>query len=178
MKLYTVGHGNLELEPFINILRENEVGWVADVRSAPYSRMFPWFNKAQLSEALEEAGVRYLFIGDKLGGKPREGEGEDEWIQGRLNPALVSNLSQPKRWKEGIARLAGIVTAMEEEDETGCLLCSEKDPNNCHRSLIAFQIEGALPELSVLHLGHDSSVREAKFQGALFGVSDERSDYH
>ena len=178
MKLYTIGHGNLELEPFLGILRENEVRWVADVRSAPYSRMFPWFNKMVLADALEEAGGRYLFIGDKLGGKPPPGKGENEWVQGKLNPALVSNLSQTRRWKEGIARLASIVSAMEEEGETGCLLCSEKDPNNCHRSLIAFQIEGALPELSVLHLGHDSSVREAKFQGALFGVSDERSDYH
>src|SRR5687767_14046125 len=132
MKLYTIGHGNLELEPFLNILRENEVRWVADVRSAPYSRMFPWFNKADLAQALEEAGIRYLFVGNKLGGKPREDETDNEWTQGKLNPTLVSNLSRTKRWAEGISHLAGVIITMDEEGETGCLLCSEKDPNNCH----------------------------------------------
>ena len=178
MKLYTIGHGNLDLAPFLNLLRENDVGWVADVRSAPYSRMFPWFSKAELAQSLEDVGIRYLFLGNKLGGKPREGETDGEWKQGKLNPGLVSNLSHTKRWTEGISHLAGVITAMDEENETGCLLCSEKDPNNCHRSLISFQMENALPGLSVLHLGHDSTVREAKFQGALFGISDERSDYH
>ena len=178
MKLYTIGHGNLEIKPFINILQDNKVRWVADVRSAPYSRMFPWFSKAELAQALEEAGIRYLFLGNELGGKPREGEADSDWVQGKLNPALVSGLSHTKRWAKGIAYLAGVVRSMDEDNETGCLLCSEKDPNNCHRSLISFQIENAVPGLSVLHLGHDSTVREAKFQSTLFGVSDERADYH
>jgi uncharacterized protein (DUF488 family) len=178
MKLYTIGHGNLDIEPFLNILRENRVGWVADVRSAPYSRMFRWFNKAELAQALEDAGMRYLFLGNELGGKPREGEADAVWVQGKLNPALVSNLSHTKRWAKGIEYLAGVVRSLDDEGETGCLLCSEKDPNNCHRSLIAFQMESAVSGLSVLHLGHDSSVREAKFQGALFAASDERSNYH
>ena len=178
MKLFTIGHGNLQMEPFTEILRDNKVRWVADVRSSPVSRMFPWFNKNELALALEEAGIRYLFLGSKLGGKPREGEADVEWVQGKLNPALVSTLSRTRRWTEGIAYLAGVVVSMDEEGETGCLLCSEKDPNNCHRSLVSFQVEKAVPGLSVLHLGHDSTVREAKFQGALFGVSDERSDYH
>jgi uncharacterized protein (DUF488 family) len=178
MKLYTIGHGNLELPPFLGILRENEVGWVADIRSSPYSRMFPWFNKTPLAEALEEAGVRYLFLGDKLGGKPREGEADGEWKQGKLDPSLVSRLSLTKRWASGVTALARVLTEMEEEGEAGCLLCSEKDPNSCHRSLVAFQMENTLSGLTVEHLGHDSNVREAKFQGVLFGVSDERSDYH
>jgi len=179
MRLFTIGHGNLELAPFIDILRENAVGWVADIRSAPHSRMFPWFSKNPLAESLEEAGIRYLFIGDKLGGKPREGEADGEWKQGRLNPALVSSLSRTWRWRDGIARLASVVTSMDEEGETGCLLCSEKDPNNCHRSLVAFQLESVLPELKAIHLGHDSAAREAKFQGALFAEeSNDRSHYH
>ena len=178
MKLYTVGHGNLEMEPFIRLLQENDVRWVADVRSAPYSRMFPWFNKAELAQALDDAGIRYLFLGNELGGKPREGETESEWVQGKLNPALVSSLSRTKRWAKGIAYLAGVVRSMEEENETGCLLCSEKDPNNCHRSLIAFQMESALPRLSVLHLGHDATLRDVKFQNVLFEVSDDRNHYH
>jgi hypothetical protein len=141
--------------------------------------MFQWFSKAALAEALDDTGIRYLVLGDKIGGKPRNDDGETPWKQGKLNPALVASLSLTRRWREGIAHLAGVVTAMEEEGETGCLLCSEKDPNNCHRSLISFQMESAVPGLTVEHLGHDSTAQEAKFQGALFaGGPDERSDYH
>ena len=178
MNLYTIGHGNLDLEPFIDLLRAHGVNWVADVRSAPYSRMFPWFNKSELAEALEDAGIRYLFLGSKLGGKPQAGEADIEWTQGRLNPQLVSALSRTERWAEGISYLAGVIRAREEDGEAGCLLCSEKDPNNCHRSLLSFKLQEAMPELSVLHLSHNSSVTEAKFQNTLFAVGDDRSNYH
>ncbi len=178
MKLFTIGHGNLALEAFISALQGNEVRWVADVRSAPYSRMFPWFNKAALVQALEEAGIRYLFLGNKLGGKPREGETEGEWAQGRMNPALVSDLSRTKRWAEGIAYLAGAVTAMDEDNETGCLLCSENDPNNCHRSLISLELEQMLPGLEVQHLRPGRYEAEVHFQKTLFAVSDDHGDYH
>jgi uncharacterized protein (DUF488 family) len=178
VKLYTIGHGNLEIEPFLEILRDNKVKWLADVRSAPYSRMFPWFNKSELAEALEEAGVRYVFLGGKLGGKPRDGEADGEWTQGRLNPALVSTLSHTRRWAEGIEHLAALIKATDEDGETGCLMCSEKNVNNCHRSLLSFNVQEVIPELSIVHLGHDSVVTEARFQRALLGVNDDRSDYH
>lgn len=178
MKLYTIGHGNLEIEPFLDILRENEVRWVADVRSMPYSRMFPQFRRRNLSAALKRAGIKYLFLGDKLGGRPQSGEDTQEWRQGHLNYELVSELTRTKRWMDGITYLSGVTKAMSDQAEAGCLLCSEKDPNNCHRSAIAFDLEAAVPGLSVRHLGHDSPSREAHFQKSLFRVSDDRSDYH
>lgn len=178
MKLFTIGHGNLEVGQLIELLRLNEVAWIGDVRSVPYSRRFPQFSRSELTRALKEAEIKYLFLGDTLGGKPREGESEGDWRQGRINYELVYTLSRTERWAEGIAYLAGVVKAMAEQGETGSLLCSETDPNNCHRSLIAFDLESALPTASVIHLGHDSSVREAKFQKTLFSVSDERADYH
>ena len=178
MKLYTIGHGNLEPEPFINILRENDVRWVADVRSAPYSRMFPWFNRRSLSQSLKRAGIRYLFLGDKLGGRPPNGESGHEWRQGQLNYELVSQLRRTDRWIDGITYLSGVIKAMSAQSEAGCLLCSETDPNNCHRSAIAFDLEAAVEDLNVRHLGHGSTLREAKFQRSLFTVRDDRSDYH
>jgi len=173
MRLYTIGHGNLDIESFLQILRENHLDWVADVRSAPYSRMFPWFNKTELAQALEDAGMRYVFLGQQLGGKPREGEAAGEWKQGKLNYQLVSSLSRTKRWTEGIKNLIALVKSTDDDGEIGCLLCSERDPNNCHRSLVSFNVESALPELTVTHLGYNSGVREAKFQDALFAVADE-----
>ena len=178
MRLCTIGHGNLDLEAFISLLKENDVSWVADIRSAPFSQRFPWFNKAPLAEALEDAGVRYLFLGSKLGGKPREGESSGQWAQGKLNPALVTTLSRTQRWGEGLAYLAQVIRSMDDENETGCLLCSEKDPNNCHRSFVSFQLEESIPGLAIEHLSHGTASRETGFQNPLFEVKDERSHYH
>jgi uncharacterized protein (DUF488 family) len=178
MKLYTIGHGNLELEAFLHIIRSNDVKWLADVRSAPHSARFPWFNKRELAEALESAGIRYLYMGSKLGGKPRAGEVNDEWKQGRLNPSLVSTLSRTKRWSEGIAYLSHFIKATDEYGEAGCMMCSEKDPSNCHRSLLSFNLQEALPDLSIAHLSHDSTATEATFQVTLMGMDDGQRDYH
>ena len=111
MKICTIGHSNLELDALISVLRENGISWVADVRSAPYSRRFPQFNRRPLAAALNAAGMRYLFLGDKIGGKPPEGVSPDAWTQGKLNPMLVSGLSGTKHWSEGMAALASAVDA-------------------------------------------------------------------
>jgi len=114
MKLYTIGHGNLDIDPFINILRANNVYWVADVRSSPYSRRFPQFSRGGLSAALKREGIKYLFVGDKLGGKPMEGESTPGWRQGRLSYELVSTLSRTRRWAEGIEYLSTVNKTMSE----------------------------------------------------------------
>jgi uncharacterized protein (DUF488 family) len=173
VRLYTIGHGNLAFADFLDILRRNDVNWVADVRSAPYSRMFPWFNKAELAQALEEGGIRYVFLGQQLGGKPRDEDAASEWKQGKLNYELVSALSRTKRWSEGIRHLSRLISSTDEDGEVGCLLCSEKDPNKCHRSLISFNLTDALSELDLTHLGHQSQAQETKFQESLFAKADE-----
>jgi uncharacterized protein (DUF488 family) len=168
VKVYTIGHSNLELDVLIAVLRENEISWVADVRSAPYSRRFPQFNRQPFAAALKAAGIRYLFLGDRIGGKPPVAA-EDEWAQGRLNPMLVSGLSKTPRWAEGMAALRQAITTLEGEGATGCILCSEGDPSNCHRSLISFELEQAVPGIVVEHLQPGGSGRaEAHFQKALF----------
>ena len=178
MRLYTLGHGNLALTDFLDILLRNDVSWVADVRSAPYSRMFPWFNKAEIAQGLEDAGIRYVFLGQQLGGKPRDEEAASKWKQGKLNYELVSALSRTNRWSEGIRHLSELITSTDEDGEVGCLLCSEKDPNKCHRALVSFKLEEAVREISVTHLGHDSTIKEAKFQNTLLGASDGPRNYH
>jgi len=152
VKIYTIGHSNLDLDALIAVLKEHGISWVADVRSAPYSRRYPQFNRRPFASALNAAGIRYLFLGDKIGGKPPEGHGGDAWSQGKLNPMLVSGLSEMPRWREGIAALVSAVTTLDRGGKTGCILCSEADVSNCHRSLIAFEIEAMLPGLTVDHL--------------------------
>lgn len=169
MKVYTIGHSNLELDELISVLKEHGISWVADVRSAPYSRRLPQFNRRPFAAALNAAGIRYLFLGDKIGGKPPEGTADDSWSQGKLKPILVSRLSGTPRWAEGMAALASAVKTLDREGSVGCILCSEGDASNCHRSLIAFELEQTTPGLVVHHIKPGGAAHsEPHFQKALF----------
>ena len=74
LRIHTIGHSNHSLEDFIKILKENHIDTVVDVRSSPYSKHVPHFNKKILEEAVENASLQYIFLGSKIGGKPRSQE--------------------------------------------------------------------------------------------------------
>src|SRR6185437_17107473 len=70
--LLTIGHSNIPADRFIGLLRGAGANAVADVRSTPASRRFPWFAKNNLAARLQQEGMAYLPFGDTLGGRPRE----------------------------------------------------------------------------------------------------------
>ena len=72
--LLTIGHSNQPADRFIALLRNAGVTAVADVRSVPFSRRFPWFSAKALAERLAHEGIAYLPLGDALGGRPRDPE--------------------------------------------------------------------------------------------------------
>lgn len=175
--LCTVGHSDLDQDQLIALLRGNGVSWVADVRSSPYSRRVPQFNRKSIAAAFNRAGIKYWFLGDKLGGKPTS-ELEPLWTQGRLNPVLVSELASRPKWLAGIDELQKAIRTLDQDEMVGCLMCSEKNPNNCHRSMIAFQLEEIVPDLRVRHLQAESHEYEAGVQKALFRVAENEHHYH
>jgi hypothetical protein len=69
-QIVTIGHSTLSLDAFLSALRANGVNAVADVRSAPYSRFNPAFNRDPLKRELKARGMRYVFLGKELGGRP------------------------------------------------------------------------------------------------------------
>src|SRR5437763_16551728 len=71
-RLYTVGHSNHPCERFMQLLRAAGVTTVADVRSSPFSRRLPHFNRPGLERALRPLGIAYSFLGDLLGGRPEQ----------------------------------------------------------------------------------------------------------
>jgi uncharacterized protein (DUF488 family) len=146
-RLYTVGHSVLTLEAFLALLRGAGVGAIADVRSAPYSRRLPQFNRDELRNALRQAGVEYVFLGEQLGGRPRDRSLYD--VQGRVDYEAVRRTAA---FREGLERLqegAGRYVV--------ALLCGEEDPLDCHRGLM---ITPALVERGVapLHLRKGGAV--------------------
>jgi uncharacterized protein (DUF488 family) len=145
--LYSVGHSNHDWDSFLALLRRAGVTAVADVRSSPYSRRHPSFNREALEHGLGAAGIAYLFLGDLLGGRPRDRalygpDGRVDYERVRRTPAFA----------QGLERL---VRALERQ--AVAMLCSEDDPRDCHRGLM---ITPALVERGVtpLHLRRDGSV--------------------
>src|SRR5256885_12229172 len=70
--LYTIGHSNLPGERFLALVGQAGITAIADVRSVPFSRRFPWFSGKTLAARLQSQGIVYLPMGDTLGGRPRD----------------------------------------------------------------------------------------------------------
>ena len=71
-QFFTVGHSNHPIGKFIELLRLHAIELVCDVRSTPYSRFNPQFNRETLLGELKKHGIGYIFLGRELGGKPRD----------------------------------------------------------------------------------------------------------
>ena len=121
----TVGHSNHPLETFVALLRQHGVTTLADVRSAPYSRFNPHFNRKSLDAALQAHGIAYLFMGQALGGRP---EDRSCYEKGRVR---YDRLARTPLYREGIEQV--IERA---EVERLALMCAEKEPLDCHRTLL------------------------------------------
>ena len=124
-RVLTVGHSNHPLETFVSLLRQQGVTTLADVRSAPYSRFNPHFNRKSLDAALQAQGIAYLFLGQALGGRP---EDRTCYEKGRVR---YDRLARTPLYREGIDRV--IERA---EVERLALMCAEKEPLDCHRTLL------------------------------------------
>jgi uncharacterized protein (DUF488 family) len=145
-RLLSVGHSNHDLDRFLGLLHGAGITAVADVRSSPFSRRLPQFNRPELERALREHGIAYLFLGEELGGRPQR---PDLYTDG---VADYERMRKTSAFRSGLERL--IEGA---EDHTAAMLCSEADPLDCHRGLM---ITPALVEcgLSPLHLLRDGKV--------------------
>jgi uncharacterized protein (DUF488 family) len=123
---FTIGHSNQAAEAWLTLLRQHRVEVVVDVRSSPYSKYVPQFDKELMQRSLEEAGIRYLFLGAELGGRPANPAYYD--AKGRV---LYSRLRDDERFQAAIARLESGM-----ERFRIALLCGEEDPAHCHRRLL------------------------------------------
>ncbi len=153
MRLYTIGHSNLAIDPFISLLHQHAIDTVVDVRTSPYSRYNPQFNRDALAPALGESGIAYAFAGDQLGGRPpdptcyKHGK-VPEPDADYLHEVDYRAVMQRPWFAKGIAR----VLALCAEGPT-VVLCSESKPEECHRHhLIAVHLLETRPDVEVFHI--------------------------
>ena len=124
-RIYTVGHSNHSLAGFLALLSQHDVSAVADVRSAPYSRFCPHFNRNKLAAALRDRSIRYSYLGSELGGRSDDPSCYED---GQVQYELVARTAT---FREGLARVVGGATRYRI-----ALMCSEKEPLDCHRTLL------------------------------------------
>ena len=121
----TIGHSTHALEAFVALLQRHHVTAVADVRSAPYSRFNPQFNRDSFADALDAQGIRYVYLGDSLGGRSGDPACYED---GRIR---YDRVATTESFKRGLARVVHGAAK-----HRIALMCAEKEPLDCHRTLL------------------------------------------
>ena len=151
--LFTIGHSNHTLEKFIGLLKQHNITAIADVRSIPFSRFNPHFNREALEASLRRENISYVHMGQQLGARRDEPEC---FVGKQANYELVAQLPN---FRAGIARLlAG------SQQQRIALMCAEKDPITCHRTVLitrAFR-HGAITVSHILDSGQLESAAAAE----------------
>jgi uncharacterized protein (DUF488 family) len=147
--LLTIGYGGREISQLIDLLRREKVRYVVDVRSYPVSRHRPEYSRGPLEQSLCKSGIRYIFLGDELGGRPDDpscydDDGHVDYLRCREREAFQAGIERLENAWRGNHRLA--------------LLCSEARPEDCHRTKL---VAAALVEhgVDVAHIDADSEAR-------------------
>src|SRR4051794_8116259 len=95
----TIGHSTHSAARFVELLRQHHVTAVADVRSSPYSRHVPQFNRETLRSMLRENEIHYVFLGKELGARSTD---PSCYVDGRVQYGRLATTSE---FMEGIARI-------------------------------------------------------------------------
>lgn len=120
--IYTIGHSNITQESLIEILDQFKIKIVVDIRSSPYSKFVPQFNRENIKKIFKKENMRYIFLGDYIGGKPKH---KKYYENGKVNYDLIR---ESAHYKEGIDRIIEL-----NKNKDIVLMCSEEDPYSCHR---------------------------------------------
>jgi uncharacterized protein (DUF488 family) len=144
--LFSIGHSNIPADRFIAMLRSAGVNAIADVRSTPASRRFPWFSGKNLAARLQQEGMIYCGFGDALGGRPREAALYRDGI------ADYAAMARHGEFVAGLERLRAAAAR-----HRLCVMCAEREPLECHRCLL---VARALAErgIDVGHILHDGKI--------------------
>ena len=145
--LHTIGYGARTLDQLVAALKAHHIEYLLDVRSSPYSKFKPEFAREALEAALKNQGLRYVFMGDTLGGQPRDPDcytdGKVDYEKVRRQPSFQSGLERLRKAHERRLRAA--------------LMCSEGRPEQCHRSKMIGEALAATG-IPVSHIDEDGQL--------------------
>jgi uncharacterized protein (DUF488 family) len=164
-EVLTIGHSAYSWEHFVALLRSARVTAVADVRSSPYSRRNPHFNRDALSEELRSNGFSYVFLGKELGGRPSEPRFYCNGV------ADYEKMAQTTEFSKGLDRIIEGT-----KKYRVALMCSERDPTDCHRCLLVGRAlaQRGVRVSHILDLG--KVVSHAEIEDGLLKLSGRSTD--
>lgn len=148
MEIYTIGHTKHKIEYFIYLLHQNKINCIVDVRSTPFSKFTPQYNKDILRKELNMKGIHYIHMGKEFGARR-----DNKLLYNEQGYLDFEKTRRDKDFLIGVDRLID-----------GCnkgfkiaLMCTEKDPFDCHRSIMVskglvdrgFTIKHIIPESKI-----------------------------
>jgi len=149
MQIFTVGHSNHTWEVFLNLLTEAKIEVLVDVRSNPNSRWAPFANRDSLKGILESVQIRYMYLGDVLGGHPSDLDSYDH----KTGKVDYQAIRAKEYFQRGIERILNGLKGYRV-----CIMCAEEDPTSCHRNLLVAE---SLREkgVAVFHIRGDGRIQ-------------------
>lgn len=147
--LYTIGHSQHDVEYFIDMLRKYSINYVLDVRSTPYSQFAENYNRENIKAALKKARIEYFFMGNYFGARP-----EDRTLYSKDGYLDFEKARKSAKFQNGVDNVIKGIRA----GNNISLMCTEKDPLECHRAIMVartFFDKG----VDVQHILADSSLQ-------------------
>ncbi len=171
--LYTIGYATKSIEEFIRQLKHYSVDVVADVRSVPYSKVFHVYHKESIAGHLNASNIQYVYLGEELGPRSKDNSHYDE-----SNQVVFDRLMQSGLFQQGVNRLH----TGSQKGFSIALMCAEKDPATCHRSLLIgyFLQHHTSPfgsDCEISHIRHDGSLEtQQELEARLPEMNDVKVD--
>jgi uncharacterized protein (DUF488 family) len=142
--VFTIGHSTHRQEVFIGLVRQHGITGLCDVRSKPYSRVNPQFNREELEGALLAEGIEYRFLGKELGAR------SDDTACYEGGKVRYDRLARTELFKQGLKR----VRSGAKQGLRIALMCAEREPLECHRTILVARYLVTLG-LNVQHIHAD-----------------------
>jgi len=166
-KIHTVGHSTHTAEQFVSLLTMHKITAVCDVRSQPYSKFNPQFNKENLRYELKKSEIAYIFFGKELG--PRS-DNPAHYKDGKVQYRL---LAETELFRQGLMRIKEGMKSY-----SIALMCAEKDPLMCHRMILISRYLRS--DAEIFHILDDGTLENNRVSEkrlmAMFGIVQELFD--
>lgn len=166
--LFTIGYATKPFADFVAQLKRHKVNAVADVRSVPFSKVFVDYHQTALEQSLPQHSLQYVYLGNELGPRSKDPAHYDSSGQVQFSALMGSSLFQQgiKRLNQGLAKGFNIA-----------LLCAEKDPANCHRSLLVSHYLSRAQQLEIQHISHTGELEsQTELENRLVAQQDLSAD--